>query len=173
VSQHKPSKKQEASKTSSEAICCSKMSVNYYWTTWHYTPQDSTFHSHCYENHKSDIIKKPVHPMSKNICILTCNRQNKYSEKWHGEVSFCRDILFCKCMWKLQCTVLLHGDISDNHSLTFNILHLTPTKLHQNQDTDVYQLAKCISHKSVKFPWQFGAKKDIWSVYYPRLNFQS
>lgn len=39
------------------------------------------------------------------------------------------------------------GDISDNHSLRFSKLHLTP-ELHQSLETDLYQLAKCISQSN-------------------------
>jgi hypothetical protein len=36
-----------------EAVCSSETSVDFYQTTWHYTPEDSTLHNHQCENLKS------------------------------------------------------------------------------------------------------------------------
>jgi hypothetical protein len=38
-----------------EAICSSETWVYFQRTTWHYVPDDSTHHNHCYENLKSHI----------------------------------------------------------------------------------------------------------------------
>jgi hypothetical protein len=32
-----------------------EMSVDCYWTAWHYIPEDNTLYSHCCENLKSNI----------------------------------------------------------------------------------------------------------------------
>jgi hypothetical protein len=39
-----------------EAVCCSETSLNFYQTTRRYIPEHSTFHSHHYENFKSNIV---------------------------------------------------------------------------------------------------------------------
>jgi hypothetical protein len=39
-----------------EAICFSKMSVDFQHTTWPYAPEDSTLHNHHCENLKSYIV---------------------------------------------------------------------------------------------------------------------
>jgi hypothetical protein len=38
-----------------EAVCSSKMSVDFHWTTWCYNPEDTTLHNDKCENPKSNI----------------------------------------------------------------------------------------------------------------------
>jgi hypothetical protein len=39
-----------------EAVCSSQSLVGFHQTTWHFTPEDRTLHSHCCENLKSNIF---------------------------------------------------------------------------------------------------------------------
>lgn len=68
-----------------EALRSFKILVNFYWTTQHSIPEDSTFHIHCYKNIKSKALMKlfilfsvhflsrPFQACSNSSCEFKCS----------------------------------------------------------------------------------------------------